>query len=559
MTSTIVSHTGPASNLPAPLSHPDRSHHIIDRIAAAAIKCFCAIVCCFCAIASWSSNIPMKLDNWVRCRRVQRLDPSRNQLTAASDVRRNTQLRTLDLSCNRLTAAPDVSHHIQLQALFLSHNQLITAPDVSQNTLLQHLYLFQNRLTAAPDVSQNTQLRTLILSNNRLTTAPDVSQNTLLQILDLSDNQLTTLPDSILSLSANCTVYAENNRFTPQYIQQFTASLRAHRLAHPGQGPRVCLSIYDEVRPVASRSSLENQICSWSTEFENTYPQQSCQELWGNRSRGGENTQAQFAPLLSLSQENQEILSDYLRRLRSTRDYTTPGLSRNNIILRVDRMLQLANQNTAFRDFMLASIAEGLTSCNDRVQISFDRIEILWQFHFRPLNRDEYRDLAIRAQRYERLIQHAQEQAQSLGLGDEIETILYYLIHLKNDLNLPITTEGMLYAGMSGVTEEMLANARHLIQTISDEELLRESPHWEQHQREEHSAQTESINNQYGIILEHLETYFHLDSDENRTTFLTDHPEIRNYLATNYPASAAKVLLARTAAIARIGSDAENL
>ena len=111
----------------------------------------------------------------------------------------------------------------------------------------------------------------------------------------------------------------------------------------------------------------------------------------------------------------------------------------------------------------------------------------------------------MRAERYELLKQHAQKEARRLRLGDEIETILYYHVRLKEALDLPITTYGMLYPGMSGVTDEMLAEAATTLEAISDEDLLSMSEHWRAHlQKQGHRTRFEEIDAKFSDALENV-------------------------------------------------------
>src|SRR5690606_28554498 len=193
--------------------------------------------------------------------------------------------------------------------------------------------------------------------------------------------------------------------------------------------------------------------------------------------------------LFALDPEVKQVLSSYLRRLRNTQDYRAGDFARQNVILRVERMLQLANTNPAFRNEMLAVIHEGLGTCGDRVTLIFNEIEILWQLNQENLPPPEFRNLAIGAERCRRLQLHAEQKAQELSLGDPIEAILYYQVHLKNDLQLPISTQTMLYPGVSGVTQAMLAAAKDEILAISDEELLATSKHWQNYVKLHHEQQ----------------------------------------------------------------------
>jgi len=431
-------------------------------------------------------------------------------LNKTTPALQNAQLTRLNLSNNPFTSPPDVTQNTQLQILYLYNNRLTSSPDVSQNTQLESLDLSYNHLTSPPDVTQNTQLKSLNLSYNHLTSTPDVSQNTQLTYLSLYNNQLTELHDSILSLSSSCEVNVENNLFSAEYIQSFQARLQQHRLEHPGQGPHVLFSIRD-TNIVKKTLSLESTLTAWAKEFPEGL---------------STNLQEHFSSLFALDAQTQQMLAEYLERLRQTKDYQTEGPSKQNVILRVSRMLQLANTNEEFKNSMLALISQGLDTCGDRVLIIFNEIEILWQL-YQDLNPEDFQQLASRAQRYHLLTDHAKKVCEIERLGDAIETILYFHIHLKDDLNLPISTKGMLYPRISGVTPEMLEEAKTTISAISKEDLLAGSSYWLEYVERQNPEKVAQINESYNDLLNDLEEYFDSNTKED---FLIKNPSLSNLL-----------------------------
>ena len=77
------------------------------------------------------------------------------------------------------------------------------------------------------------------------------------------------------------------------------------------------MSIADDVLP-AETQTLEQGLRGWSDEFEEMFPTsvgESRPQITDT------NIQTHFEPLLSLSDDDKDNLSDYLRRLRETKDY----------------------------------------------------------------------------------------------------------------------------------------------------------------------------------------------------------------------------------------------
>jgi hypothetical protein len=292
---------------------------------------------------------------------------------------------------------------------------------------------------------------------------------------------------------------------------------------------------------------LENQLQIWSEEF----------AAEGSSSSEPAND---FSALLSLATPEKKLLKKYLIRIRDTADYKDKA-SRPNIVQRTKRMLQMASQNEEFRGALIALISEGLATCGDRVLIIFNDIEVISQLYRTNLTQEEAKKLAIRSERYELLKKHAKVKVQALGLVDEIETILYYCIKLRDKLDLPITTQGMLYPRMSGVTESMLKEAEEKIKSISDGDLLARSNFWQIWNIKKNRTRANEITEKYAEILEMTQEYYDKDPQE-RAAFLEQNAnqtlaqELKRILEdrhiTDYSTAAAGIDLARKSAIARI-------
>lgn len=202
---------------------------------------------------------------------------------------------------------------------------------------------------------------------------------------------------------------------------------------------------------------------------------------------------------------------------------------------------------------MLALILEGLATCGDRVLIIFNEIEILGQFHQPDLSRAAFRDLAIRAERYERLKKYAQNECRRLRLGDTIETILFFHLYLKDALHLPITTQGMLYPDCSGVTPQMLDEAANAMRRISNEELLASSSYWQEYAKRQNLEAAEQINAKFSQLLEDLEEHFNSGAaSDNLREILIQAQE--KGIAAEYTAMARFLAALREQEIARLGS-----
>ena len=180
-------------------------------------------------------------------------------------------------------------------------------------------------------------------------------------------------------------------------------------------------------RPVPVPPSFDEQLRAWNDEHLSLF-HSPCVE--------------NFAQLLALGDNDKDLLSQYLERVRATRDYGSGGDSRANITRRVGDMLRLAAANPQFREQMMANIREGLESCGDRVLIVFNDLEILWKSYQEHMTEEQARSLAIGQGRYELVKKYARESASKRRLGDELNTSLVFTFPCETAWAFPSLLKG---------------------------------------------------------------------------------------------------------------------
>ncbi len=272
------------------------------------------------------------------------------------------------------------------------------------------------------------------------------------------------------------------------------ARLEQYRIEHPGQGPTVEFSVHEEIRPIPI--SFASQLESWSNEFEKSFPQPN------NAIR-----EKPDSTRIPLNKPEENMLTTFLSRVREIQDYKVGGETRKAVILCIENMLQLASTSARFKDALVILLNQASESCGDRVQIVFNDIEILYQFHCKELSSDEFKQLTLREGRYEYLRQHALEIYHKRG-GDDIEIILAFHINLRERLNLPISTEHMLYQNLSRVTTEMVVEAKNKIEAMTEIQVLAYSPHWLAKMRESYAKEHAKIEEEFWQLFEQAREYF---------------------------------------------------
>ena len=405
-----------------------------------------------------------------------------------------SSVREIDLSEKNLTVVPrEIRLFGNLEYLELSHNHIQNLRDLSFPRSLQCLSLIGNQIQDLSGV-----------------TLPAHSS---LRVLGLDGNQISRLPDWVFQLPRNCSVYVGQNSFTPEYTEEIN-----RRQEQNPRLPRINFSDVENTPSFESLSSiepvptLEEQLSEWNNEHLEQFHSPCVQNL---------------APLLALEEPGKGQLAEYLHKVRITKDYTEGGASRENIVRRAGNMLRLASTNPQFRDQMVSAITEGTESCGDRVLIVFNDLEILWQAYQKNMTEEQIRDLAMGQGRYELIKKYAHEEYVQRHLVDEVSTILHLQLSLKDRLNLPISTQEMMYQRYSGVSSEMLEDITARVESFSEEALLANSPIWQNLQQEKHSLEIEKIESYYQDLLVQADE-FRLSPD--RPKYLENHKDLAKFL-----------------------------
>ncbi len=484
---------------------------------------------------------------------LTKLDLSGNQLAALPpEIGRLTALTELSLSYNQLEAfPPEIGMLTALTKLDLSDNQLAALPpEIGGLTALTELILSGNQLAALPpEIGGLTALTKLSLSGNQLAALlPEIGGLTALTWLDLSDNQLEALPPEIGGLTALTWLDLSGNQ-----LEALPPALRINGFGHTPQPPT---------------PTLEENLRSSEQAFTDAFPAlipENAQYYEGDRV-------CDFRELLSLDPDNLDRFSKFFPRIPEIADYAqgTPE-TQKNVILRADRMVQLACKSPEFRQEMLQILEAGENGCGrnrrpacaDRILTLFNEIEIAWQFHHKKLSHEECRELALREGRYKWIEEIGRTMAKNHNNSDEeLETILRLQLELKDEFNLPITSTSMLFPGLSRVTKDMIEEAKKELRGISSNELLTKSEHWLKHQAEQYPEEVERIQGEYAHLDAIAGEYYSTDDEQTKAKILEENPRLKTLLealAIKYDAALSNAIMkARLEAIAGIGEKASN-
>ncbi|MDE3055102.1 MAG: leucine-rich repeat protein [Verrucomicrobiota bacterium] len=512
-----------------------------------------------------------------------------NQLTNVRGLSNMSSLKKLDLSGNQISDLTGLDSLVSLQMLKITHNQIddirvigrissLTNLNLSDNSItnismlyglnrLENLSLCNNRISNIAVLGHLPSLKKLYLNRNRIQQLTPlrnlhgleelfVSRNSIssvlvlgflhsLKRLDVSYNNITDM-DVFLTFPQACDIKACDNQFTYEYASRFQQRLLTAREQNPELNVEISIA---SARNGLEENLIENQLIQWTWEFATAYPPKEYPIDWEER-------QNNFASLMLLDEKNKENLNKYLCKLRDTADYQNQT-ARRNLVLRVERMIQLSLKNREFREKILALIAEGLTGCEDRILITFNEIEIQWQLHCKELSEEEVREFSLRVGNFELLKTYAMEVAKADGLGDVVEVMLSYQLSLRELLSLPITTQGMLYPDMAPLTPEKIQNAYERISSCSELERLAKSKVWNAHQKKKLPDRVTELEGQYASFIDVAMDYFQNEQSERQLVLESAEEELKSVLkeSKHIVEAAGKIAEKRELAIAGLRSD----
>ncbi|USE37113.1 NEL-type E3 ubiquitin ligase domain-containing protein [Endozoicomonas sp. SCSIO W0465] len=176
-------------------------------------------------------------------------------------------------------------------------------------------------------------------------------------------------------------------------------------------------------------------------------------------------------PELDLRHDQTTELVSFLSRLTSTADYQN-RVTRPVLAQRVMALMSLLTVNERVREDALRHINEALSSCDDRIILALDDLETLQLRHSAEKlaleNRDpqELRALGLKMMHLDEVKRIARDHMKSLSWVDEVEVVLAFQIGVRQQkLDLPGSTQHMLFRGCAYVSDQDIANAVQQVNT----------------------------------------------------------------------------------------------
>ena len=169
-------------------------------------------------------------------------------------------------------------------------------------------------------------------------------------------------------------------------------------------------------------------------------------------------------PALSLRSDQVADLIRFLGRLTGTADYQNQA-SRPVLAQRVIDVMALLAGSVKVRDDALVRIHHAISTCDDRVILALDDLETLQlltsaeAMAVKNSNPCELRALGLKMMRLDEVKRIAHNHMKTLNWVDDIEVELAFQIGVRKHLDLPGSTQNMIFRGCAQVSEQDIAKA----------------------------------------------------------------------------------------------------
>jgi len=193
----------------------------------------------------------------------------------------------------------------------------------------------------------------------------------------------------------------------------------------------------------------------------------------------------------------------FLDRLANTAEYRNIQ-TKQPLASRVLDMVSCISQDDDIKKQALDLIHEGLISCDDRIIATLDDIELFGRIQEAerespaPASEEKLRSLGLALYRLEEVRKYARRHMAGLNWVDEVEVQLAFQIGLTETLQLPLSTQNMIFRRCANVTDEQIADAgREILENCIDRNInqfLQSWDPWKRHIRRKIIPAYETLN-----------------------------------------------------------------
>ena len=233
-------------------------------------------------------------------------------------------------------------------------------------------------------------------------------------------------------------------------------------------------------------------------------------------------------PELDLRHDQADDLVCYLGRLTGTADYQNQT-SRPVLAQRVMAVMSLLAGNDRLRETALRHMHDALSSCDDRIILALDDLETLQLLTSAETlafeNRDprELKALGLQMMRLDAVKRFARDHMKTLSWVDAIEVELAFQIGVRQQLDLPGSTQHMIFRGCAHVSDQDIANAvQHVNTHCSETQLEVYLAQWAPWQKFQRLLAAPSFDQLASTTVASIDDCFYCGEKTNKMVMLSD-------------------------------------
>lgn len=400
-----------------------------------------------------------------------------------------------------------LDHFPRLRSLNMNNNGLTRLPTaIGRMHTLTELYLGNNQIeltvAAAEELGGLIRLESMDLRGNPLGQVPDIGRMPRLHTLILADTGINTWPDGLFSIPRLRHFYLSLQRNVITLVPQVVpGSVEAELLAR---------TILDRELQWISQENLDQlreYIHSVGLDPDRPYPSRGVRDSleWEEGL-----TRAQWVDRQPIWNEVEDEIGsvpffDHIRLLTQSSHFKNDRAFRVDLTAKLWRMLEAMEKNSELRSEIFKLAREPIR-CVDAGASLFNAMGLEVLIHeayelanpslveaelvllakgksrLDELSRIAHKEIARRLDKGEDFLRF-DEQGDSSGSIDEVETHLAYMTDLASRLDLPWQSRDLQFRTHSGVTPQMIDDAYKRVLALEEGDLLRDSiseqPFWE--------------------------------------------------------------------------------
>ena len=233
-------------------------------------------------------------------------------------------------------------------------------------------------------------------------------------------------------------------------------------------------------------------------------------------------------PELDLRHDQDDDLVCYLGRLTGTADYQN-HTSRPVLAQRVMAVMSLLAGNVRVRETALRHIHDALSSCDDRIILALDDLETLQlltsaeTLAFKNRDPRELKALGLQMMRLDAVKRFARDHMKTLSWVDAIEVELAFQIGVRQQLDLPGSTQHMIFRGCAHVSDQDIANAvQHVNTHCSETQLEVYLAQWTPWQKFQRLLAAPSFDQLVSTTVASIDDCFYCGEKTNKMVMLSD-------------------------------------